>query len=207
MEILIGTHNRHKTDEISKILDGLPLKIMDMTGFPEIAEVEEDGETLIENAVKKARHYGEIGRIPTLADDTGLEVEALGGEPGVRSARFAGENCSYDDNNAKLLKMLSQSENGSRSAVFKCVIALFDPATQIILTEEGAVAGVILDSPRGKNGFGYDPLFYLPGLEKTLAELSAEEKNKVSHRAMAVLKMKAKIERLLNDSAGRFLRT
>ena len=199
MELLIGTHNRHKTSEISKILKGLPLKILDLTSFPGTQPVEEDGETLLDNAVKKARHYAGLSGRLTLADDTGLEVGALNGEPGVKSARYAGESCSYADNNSKLLYLLARSKTMDRSAVFKCVIALFDPQSGTVLSEEGALKGEILDSPRGQNGFGYDPVFYVPELKKTFAELSGDEKNRVSHRAIAVLKMKKRLERLLKE--------
>ena len=203
MELLIGTHNTHKTREIAKLLEGLPVQIRDLTSLPKIGTVEEDGETLLENAVKKAKHYGNLSGLATIADDTGLGVEALNGEPGVKSARYAGQDCSYDDNNLKLLKMLSQTKNGSRSAVFKCVIALYDPGSGKVLTEEGALKGEILHSPRGQNGFGYDPVFYLPEAGKTLAELSPDEKNRVSHRAIALFKMKKRIERILKETAGK----
>ena len=189
-ELLIGTHNKHKTEEIARLLKDLPLAIKDLSRFPQIAPVEEDGDTLLENAVKKAKYYSEKTGLMTLADDTGLEVDALNGEPGVKSARYAGDHCSYQDNNLKLLQALSGAKNGDRTAHFKCVIACYDPKTKGLKTAEGKITGRILASPRGRNGFGYDPVFYMPELKKTLAELSMEEKNTVSHRALAVLKMK-----------------
>ena len=199
VEILIGTHNRHKTAEISKLLEGLPVKIRDLTEFPGIDPVEEDGETLLENAVLKAKYYAQRTGLTAMADDTGLEVDSLNGEPGVRSARYAGETCSYDDNNRKLLERLSGKKNGNRRAVFKCVIAVFDPRTETLMTEEGAIEGEILDAPRGTHGFGYDPIFYMANLKKTLAELSLDEKNRISHRALAVLKMRDTIAKTLKE--------
>lgn len=191
-KIVIGTHNRHKTEEISRILSGLPLEILSLADFPDISPVEEDGKTLLENAVKKATHYSRLTGLTTIADDTGLEIEALNGEPGIRSARYAGEHCSYDDNNRKLLENLASLKNGgreNRNAVFRCVIALSDPSGTVE-TREGTVAGQILTSVQGRNGFGYDPVFYVPGLGKTLADLSMEEKNTISHRGIAVQKIK-----------------
>ena len=198
IELLIGTHNRHKTEEISKLLINLPLKVKDLSEFPHVQPIEEDGKTLLENAVKKAKSYGTMANLLCMADDTGLEVEALNGEPGVYSARYAGEHCSYQDNNAKLLKALAQIQNGkkpNRKAVFKTVIALFDPAHKNLETTEGAVEGEIMAVPRGKNGFGYDPVFYVTALKKTSAEMTLEEKNRSSHRAIAVQKMKEILER------------
>ena len=204
-EILIGTHNRHKTREISNLLSGLPLKIRDLTEFPRVKPVREDGATLLANAVKKSKTYGEQTGLPCLADDTGLEVEALGGEPGVTSARYAGEQCSYEDNNRKLLKSMAQIQNGkhlNRKAVFKTVMAFYDPKTRQVETREGAIHGEILDSQRGTNGFGYDPVFFLPDQGKTLAELTLEEKNKVSHRALALRNIKEIIRRKFFVQAG-----
>ncbi len=199
-ELLIGTHNRHKTAEISKLLKGLPLEIRDLSQFPAIEPVEEDGETLLDNAVKKAKYYSEKTGLAVLADDTGLEVEALNGEPGVRSARYAGEHCTYEDNNRKLIESLAAAKGGNRTAHFKCVIAFYDPKTRDLKTTEGVIRGTILDSFQGKHGFGYDPVFYVPELKKTLAEMTLEEKNIVSHRAQAVFKMKEVLARELQPS-------
>lgn len=187
-DILIGTHNRHKAEELRQLLLGLPLKVRDLTEFPDIKAVEENGKTLLENSVKKANTYGEMTNLPCLADDTGLEVEALNGEPGIFSARYAGEHCSYQDNCEKLLWELKGETN--RKAVFKTVVAFYDPQVGAVETAEGVVKGEIVKSPSGKNGFGYDPIFYIPELKKTYAELSLEEKNRISHRARAVQNMK-----------------
>lgn len=195
-EILLGTSNLHKAREISRLLKDIPLKIKTLSDFPQITAVKEDGKTLEENAVKKARAYSEETGLFTLADDTGLEVEALGGAPGVESARYAGEKRSYEDNNRKLLEALSHTKNGNRAARFRCVIALADPLAQSVQTVEAAIEGEILTTLRGSKGFGYDPLFYLPHLKKTLAELSLEEKNRISHRALAVLKAKKVLQQL-----------
>lgn len=188
--ILLGTHNLHKIKEISDLLSGLPLTIKTLTDFPHILPVTEDGETLEENAIKKAKFYSKSTGLFTLADDTGLEVTILKGEPGVRSARYAGEHCSYKENNQKLLSELSKVGDEERSARFRCLLALLDPEKDNLQVVEGFIEGKILKIARGQNGFGYDPIFYLPKLDKTLAELSLEEKNRVSHRAIAILKAK-----------------
>lgn len=189
-EILLGTHNLHKIREILDLLSDLPITIRTLVDFPHISPVEEDGKTLEENAEKKAKFYSKSTGLLTLADDTGLEVAILKGEPGVRSARYAGENCSYEENNQKLLAKLSGMENGERLARFRCCLALFDPEKKDLRIVEGSIQGEIVRMVQGKNGFGYDPIFYLPQLKKTLAELSLEEKNRVSHRAIAILKAK-----------------
>lgn len=196
-QILIGTHNPHKVKEISNLLSDLPLTIKSLSDFPSLAEVVEDGQTLKENAIKKAKNYAEKTNLLTLADDTGLEVAALGGEPGIRSARYAGAHCSYSDNNKKLLANLEHCRNGEREAHFRCVIALCHPGSGLIQTVEGTLRGEILREERGKNGFGYDPLFFIPHLKKTMAELSLEEKNRISHRAQAVLKAKEILKKYL----------
>ena len=186
-EILIGTHNRHKTEEISRLLSPLGIKVLDLNEFPNIRPVEEDGKTLLENSSKKANTYGGAAGLPCLADDTGLEVDALGGAPGVYSARYAGGHCSYSDNCAKLLRELGRNSN--RKAVFKTVISLYDPQTGQTIVTEGRIEGEITLEPRGKNGFGYDPVFFAPETGQTLAEMTLEEKNKISHRGRAVEKM------------------
>lgn len=195
IEILVGTGNRHKAEEIAKLLSDLPVKVKTLKDFPAIAEVVEDGKTLEDNAVKKARSYAQASGLLTLADDTGLEVKALNGGPGVLSARYAGETCSYEDNNRKLLKNLESSKD--RAARFRCVIAICDPRSNVFETVEGVVEGEILRSARGRNGFGYDPIFYLPGQKKTFAELALEEKNRVSHRALALQKAKRMLSKKL----------
>ncbi len=190
---MIGTHNRHKTEEISRLLADLPIKIRDLNEFPNIPPVEEDGKTLLENSQKKAKTYGAAANLPCLADDTGLEVEALDGAPGVYSARYAGGQCSYADNCQKLLSEMKGAAN--RRAWFKTVISLYEPETGQITDREGFIMGEIMREPRGTNGFGYDPVFLASEAGKTFAEMSLEEKNNLSHRARAVKKMKAILEK------------
>ena len=183
--IVLATRNIDKVGEIREILKGFDLLSLDE--FPGAPEVEETGETLEENAVLKA---GEISRntgMAALADDSGLEVEILGGLPGVRSARFAGEDAGYEDNNRELLKLLAGAKN--RRARFRCVMALSYPSGETA-TGEGVCAGSITESPRGGGGFGYDPVFLVEGLDKTFAELAPEEKNLISHRAAALRKIR-----------------
>ncbi len=184
-KIVLATRNSGKVGEIKKILEEFDL--LSLNEFPEAPEVEETGETLEENAVLKARKIAEHTGMAALADDSGLEVEILGGLPGVRSARFAGGNASYEDNNRKLLELMEGREN--RRARFRCVIAVCAPPAAAVI-REGACAGRITESPRGKGGFGYDPVFLPDGKDKTFAELSAEEKNSMSHRAAALRKIR-----------------
>lgn len=181
MKIILATHNIHKRDELSKLLSGnFDVEVLP-SDFPEI---EETGSTLEENARIKAGTVYEALRLPTLADDTGLEVEALGGAPGVYTARYAGENAIYNDNCIKLLQELEGKSN--RNALFKTTLCFIDTdGTEQLFT--GIVAGEIAIEARGSNGFGYDPVFIPDGSGgRTFAELSAEEKNIMSHRARAI---------------------
>lgn len=186
MEILLGTHNKGKVKEISGLLSGLPVTLKTLDDFPDVAPVEEDGETLEENAIKKAHFYSKATGLFTLADDTGLEVAALKGAPGVYSARYAGEGCSYDDNNRKLIAELARIKAQDRTARFRCVIACADAEKGFLKVVDGFIIGQILDSVKGAHGFGYDPIFFVPELKKTLAEIPLEEKNRISHRAIAL---------------------
>jgi XTP/dITP diphosphohydrolase len=183
MKLVIATRNAHKLEEIHAIFDFQRLEVCSAFDFPHIPDVVEDGDTLEANAIKKAVEICNATGLPTLADDSGLEVEALNGEPGVYSARWSGEGCTYADNNAKLLSELVGKTN--RRAQFRTVIALTLPGERP-LTVEGAVKGIIIDELRGEQGFGYDPLFMPDGYNQTFAELSAEVKNKISHRARAL---------------------
>lgn len=187
LKITVATHNRHKTDEIKKYFKDYPVEIYSMADLGLQEEIEETGSTIEENALIKARALK--GRVDGLiiADDTGLFVDYLDGKPGVYSARFAGSNATFEDNNKKLLKMLEGVPMDKRRAHFKTVLALIDNNKEIII--EGRIDGYILTEPRGTNGFGYDPVFYVDNLGKTLAELSTDEKNKVSHRALALMKL------------------
>ena len=197
MEILLATNNRHKVEEISYLLNShFPsVSIRSLLEFPSFPPVEETEPTLEGNALKKARAGYEASGILTIADDTGLECYYLGLEPGVFSARYAGEGATYADNNRKLLKTLKGVAARRRTARFRSVVAIAGTGYQKLV--EGSVEGRILESPRGSEGFGYDPLFVPNGGVKTYAEMMLEEKNTLSHRAMALRKA---IEALKNIS-------
>lgn len=188
-EIVLATRNPGKVNEIRNILKSPDIRILTLEDFPGCPEVVEDGATLEDNAVKKARVVSEFTGKTALSDDSGLEVEALNGAPGVISARFAGENCSYDDNNNKLLKLMKDISEQNSRARFKCVAALYSPGGQM-RTVQGVCEGIIGREKRGSGGFGYDPLFIVPEYGKTFAELEQETKNKISHRAKAFIKVK-----------------
>lgn len=183
MQLIIATRNAHKLEEINEIFDFQSLDVLSAFDFPEIPDVIEDGDTFEANAKKKALEIASATGCWTMADDSGLEVTALDGAPGVYSARYAGEHCSYADNNAKLLSELSGKTD--RSACFRTVIALSDPAGSVEIVS-GECPGTIIDEPRGTNGFGYDPLFVPEGYTQTFAELAADIKNCISHRANAL---------------------
>ena len=183
MKLVIATRNPHKLEEIHAIFDFQGLEVCSSFDFPEIPDVVEDGDTLEANAIKKAVEICKATGLPALADDSGLEVEAMNGEPGVYSARWSGEGCTYHDNNLKLLRELSG--NPDRRARFRTVIALALPGEEP-QTVEGSVRGRIIEELRGDQGFGYDPLFMPDGYNQTFAELPARVKNKISHRARAL---------------------
>ena len=185
MQIVLATHNKGKMSEINNLLSS-SYEVLTLDHFPNIKEIPETGKTLKENAFIKARTVFEMTGLPSLADDTGLEVESLGGEPGVFSARYAGEQASYQDNCEKLLKNMMRVPKENREAKFRTVIAYKDDNRE--LSCDGSVKGEIAQSPKGSFGFGYDSVFYYPPLEKTFAELSEEEKNSISHRGRALRK-------------------
>lgn len=193
MKLVLATRNRHKTEEIGRMLAGLRVQVATLDEYPGLEDVEEDGDTLEANATKKAVCAARATRSWCLADDTGLEVEALRGAPGVYSARYAGAACDFQANNAKLLRELKGVPPKKRSAVFRTVMALCSPEEKVIL-EEGRLAGMIGETMKGVNGFGYDPVFVLPDQNRTLAELTIEEKNELSHRARALIKIRSRIE-------------
>lgn len=183
-KIVIATHNRHKAEEIRAVLRDLGPDLLTLDEFPHIGEIPETGSTLEENARIKAWAVFRATGLPALADDTGLEVDALNGKPGVYSARYAGENATYSDNVNKLLGELKHLDMSSRRARFRTVIACVIDGREIIA--EGEVSGYIAHKPEGENGFGYDPVFWIPALKRTCAQLSDEEKNSVSHRGHAL---------------------
>lgn len=185
MQIVLATHNKGKMSEINNLLSS-SYEVLTLDHFPDIKEIPETGKTLKENAFIKARTVFEMTGLPSLADDTGLEVESLGGDPGVYSARYAGEQASYQDNCEKLLKNMMRVPKEDREAKFRTVIAYKDDNRE--LSCDGSVKGEIAQSPKGSFGFGYDSVFYYPPLEKTFAELSEEEKNSISHRGRALRK-------------------
>ena len=181
--VILATRNPGKLAEIRSILTGLPLEIKSLLDLPDIPEIVEDGNTLEENALKKAREiYGRL-HLPTIADDSGLEVYSLGMKPGVLSARYAGEGVTYADNNRKLLRALSGLPPHERKGRFRCVAAFV--CKNIVRTAEGVCPGRITEEARGKGGFGYDPLFVPDGYDQTFAQLPAETKNRISHRSQA----------------------
>ncbi|TAK55613.1 MAG: XTP/dITP diphosphatase [Bacteroidetes bacterium] len=187
-QLLLATRNKGKLVEMQALLASLPYQILSVSDFPELPEVEEDKETMEENALKKARTIFSLTNISTIADDSGLEVYSLGMKPGVYSARYAGENVSYADNNRKLLKELEGIPLEKRKARFRCVSAFVSDKEEKLF--EGTCEGTIIDKPRGTNGFGYDPLFQPIGYSQTLAELPLEVKNRISHRGKAFRSLK-----------------
>ena len=186
-EIVIATHNPYKKKEMVVALCDLGVNILTLDNFPEIGEIEETGSTLLENSLIKARTVFAKTGIPTIADDTGLEVDALNGAPGIYSARYAGTNVTYEDNVRKLLTEMSSIDIKSRTARFKTVIS-FSYNNKELWTE-GVIEGSITEHPIGEKGFGYDPVFRVIETGKTFAEMTKKEKNKISHRGLALKKM------------------
>ena len=195
MKIVIATHNQDKLKEIQREINGFKWKVVSLNVFPEILEIVEDGKTLVENALIKAREVFEKTGLPTISDDTGLEVDALDGAPGVYTARYAGEDCSYEDNVNKMLKDMHKVPMPNRTAMFKTVMVFKDENEELIV--EGVVKGIISRETRGEDGFGYDPIFYVPENNKTFAEMTMSEKNKISHRGNA-------IRNLINELKSRY---
>jgi XTP/dITP diphosphohydrolase len=194
--LVLATHNKHKAEELSALLSGAAIEILMLDSFPHIEDIVEDQPTLAGNALKKAREVFLQTNLPSLADDTGLEVFALDGAPGVYSARYAGEKATYADNCRKLLESLRGVPMHRRTAQFRCVLA-FVPLYESSLRPgggervvEGVCAGTIIETPRGANGFGYDPIFLPNGYSQTFAEMSLDLKNTLSHRANALMGMK-----------------
>jgi len=186
-DIVIATHNPDKKKEMLIALNDLGVNILSLDNFPEIGEIEETGSTLLENSLIKARTVFAKTGIPAIADDTGLEVDALNGAPGIYSARYAGINVSYEDNVRKLLSEMSSIEMESRTARFRTVISYHSLNKE--LWTDGVIEGSITKNPIGGKGFGYDPVFRVLKTGKTFAEMAKEEKNKISHRGVALNKM------------------
>ncbi len=206
--IVFATRNRGKLVELRELLPGIPVLAVDEAAQKlgiDIPDVVEDADTFVGNATKKAREVSRITGLPALADDSGLEVDALGGAPGVYSARYAGEGHDDAANNRKLVAMLSYVPADQRGARFRSVLAFADwagPLGEQTLLAEGACEGTILDAPRGTGGFGYDPLFFSPELGQTFAEAGVGTKSQLSHRARAMAAMKPQILDYLRHLAG-----
>jgi len=188
-KFLLATRNQDKITEIEKLMHLDHAELVGIHRYPQAPDVVEDGESLRANALKKARSAFKATGLPSVADDTGLEVDHLEGAPGVFSSRFAGDDATYADNNAKLIRLLSSVPDENRTARFRCVACIVDTDHEHCV--EGVCEGMILEVPSGNHGFGYDPLFYLPQFDKTFAEMSLEEKNKISHRGKAFRGMAA----------------
>jgi XTP/dITP diphosphohydrolase len=191
VKIVVATRNKGKLREILSLVAGAPLRAglkLELCTIDDVApaaELREDGVTFEENALAKARQAARATGLPTIADDSGLEVDALDGAPGVYSARYAGPGADDASNNAKLLEALRGVPPARRGARFRCVAVFVDPERGIEIVRDGACAGEILEAPRGRDGFGYDPLFFVSPVGRTMAELPLEEKNRLSHRAAA----------------------
>lgn len=192
--LVLATRNSGKTEEIRALLSGLPVELKNLDDFGPIPDVIEDGETFDDNAYKKASFTARVLGFPAIADDSGLVVEALNGEPGVYSARYAGEDADDAANNAKLLEKMAGVTD--RRAAFQCVVSIAVP-TGAALTYEGRCDGVIAEALSGEGGFGYDPLFYCPDKGKTFAELTMEEKGEISHRGQALKEVANELNKIL----------
>jgi XTP/dITP diphosphohydrolase len=186
-KLLLATRNQHKKQELAAMLEGLDIEVLTLDDVPELPEVVEDGATFSENARKKALSTARASGYICLADDSGLEVNALNGQPGVYSARFAGPRADDRMNNEKLVAMLREIAPDQRAARFVCVIAIADPQGKVQVVEGECPGSITLDA-KGSAGFGYDPLFIPDGCQQTFAELGAEEKNRISHRGQALKK-------------------
>ena len=198
MKLVLATNNQHKIREMKEILAGLDVEVLTKDDFDNFPDVEETGSTLEENATIKSEAIFDFTDLPSLADDSGLEVDALDGAPGVVSARFAGPGCTFADNNRKLLKELEGVPDDRRGSCFRCVIAITFASGDTVLAES-RVDGRITHEIKGREGFGYDPVFEIPDLGQTFAEMPAEQKNGMSHRGKALKKAREIIEERLRQ--------
>jgi len=196
MKLVIATHNKDKAQEVSAILNGLGFQIVTLDEFPDVGAIEEDQDTLEGNALKKAREVFRQTGLPSVADDTGLEVRYLNDAPGVYSSRYAGPGATYADNRKKLLDRMKGVPPRRRAAQFRSVVALVAPGS-FERTAEGTCTGTITESPRGTGGFGYDPIFLPHGHSKTFGELAPDVKNKMSHRARALEALRPALQEYL----------
>jgi XTP/dITP diphosphohydrolase len=199
MKLVLATHNKDKITEIKALLQNLPIKILTFSDFDHFPDVVEDRDTLEGNAEKKAREIYDITGIPAIADDTGLFVEALDGEPGVFSSRYAGENVTYEDNRKKLLSEMRDIPAEKRDAAFKTVIVLIVNEKEKFVVE-GRCEGHIGFEEKGTMGFGYDHIFYVHDSGKSFAEITVEEKNKISHRGRALQKIKEILKEITKNT-------
>lgn len=194
-KIVIASSNKHKISEISIKIQPFFNEILSLTDFPEIGEIIEDGNTIEENSFIKSRTAFEHTKIASIADDTILEVDALNGDPGLFTARYAGENATYEENMTKLLERMDGIEDSYRTARFRTIISYVDGKDDFHV--EGSIEGKILNTRVGNNGFGYDPIFYSAELNLSLAEMDSDQKNKISHRGLAIKKFASKIQQLI----------
>jgi len=197
MKLVLATNNQDKVREMKNLLDKLDIEILTLKDFDEFPEIEETGETLEENAILKAEGIFKATGLPALADDSGLEVDFLGGAPGVYSSRYAGPGCTYDDNNRKLLEAMEGVPWEHRTARFRCVIAICFGKDDIEVVEGRAEGYITEEKSKAKNGFGYDPVFFYPPHLKTFAELTLDEKNAISHRGLALMAARTILEQRL----------
>ena len=193
--IIISSSNKHKISEIVTTIKPLFDKIYSLSDFPDIGDIKEDGTSIVENSFIKSRVAFNHTKLPSMADDTVLEVDHLMGDPGIYTARYAGENATYEENMEKLLKNLKGVPWNERTARFKTVVTYVDGENDFFV--EGCLEGKILESKQGKLGFGYDPIFYASAQSMSLGDMGLEQKNQISHRAVAIQKFADKIKRLM----------
>ena len=194
--IVIGTHNKNKKEEIRKILKEMSFPLLDLEDFDDAPDVVEDGVTFEENAAKKALQLAGFCNMSVMADDSGLEIDALDKRPGVLSSRYCGEDTGYEEKCLKLFEELKNVPFDKRTARFRCAIALAEPG-KLHFVVEASCEGLINTEPLGRNGFGYDPIFYVPEYKQTMAELGSDIKNRISHRALALDLFKERLQKFI----------